>query len=344
MRFNCLSTGIGSLPFTDTKYACDFVLNNSPHIPFWPQLPKKEKKENMYNMFSEHLPGLNLSNGKIFIDSSKLEEQERFLIQIFDNEETEIGISEDYASGLYHFLSSNFPHTIKAIKGHVTGPVSFGLQINDELCKPILYNDLLTDILIKNISGIIRWQEKVLSAIHENVIIFVDEPYMSFIGSSVISLDTHRVQGMIEEIVSIPKKAKIGLHCCGNTDWSLILNSNLDIVSFDAYEYAENFLLYRQEIAKFVKKGGVISWGIIPTDLEQISKETTESLYEKLIGYCIQLENETNLSIETILSSSLLTPACGFGARDQVTTIEAFSLSNSLSSKVRENFFGGDDS
>ena len=58
MRFNFEATGIGSLPFKDSKYACRLILENFKSIPFWPQLPKRSYREHMYCQFVEGLPGV----------------------------------------------------------------------------------------------------------------------------------------------------------------------------------------------------------------------------------------------------------------------------------------------
>jgi hypothetical protein len=56
-----------------------------------------------------------------------------------------------------------------------------------------------------------------------------------------------------------------GVHLCGNPDWDFLLNLDLDVVSLDVYTNAEIFASYAASIRKFIDRGGVIVWGIVPT-------------------------------------------------------------------------------
>jgi hypothetical protein len=41
----------------------------------------------------------------------------------------------------------------------------------------------------------------------------------------------------------------------GNTVWSLLLETRLDILSFDAYSYLENLSLYPKGLKTFLERG-----------------------------------------------------------------------------------------
>lgn len=290
----------------------------------------------MYTMFTEHLPCIVNENGKFFLDSTQIDDIEMFYTNYVLDSKREFSISKEYSSAVYDFLDMDF-QGITAVKGHVTGPVSFGLHINDENGKPIIYNELLMDLTVKTISGIIRWQERKLSEINKETLIFIDEPYMSLLGTTIVSLEEHRIKKMLNELLSSSKN-KIGVHCCANTDWSFLFDTDIQIISFDAYEYANNFLLYRKKLIEFLNKGGIIAWGIVPTAREQIEKESIESLFskfEKLLG---KLEASTQISREKIIRSSLITPACGLGTRDEYTTTTVFQLTRNLSDKIRQDY------
>lgn len=343
INYNCLSTGIGSVPLLDAKFSCELINKYFLDIPFWPQLPKRDTKENMYLMFSEHLPGVKFNDGRMYIDSSMTEEQETFYIKVLENPEIQFPVSKEYSNGLFEFIRTTvYQKRFHSVKGHVTGPFSFGLQINDEDGKPIVYNDILMDIIVKNISGIIRWQERLLEKISDRTVVFLDEPYLSLLGSACIAIEANKIISMINEIVSVAK-GKIGVHCCGNTDWSLLLKSKIDIISFDSYNYDDNFIIYKREIFDFLMRGGSIAWGIVPTDSIHLTKETIDSLFEKFSRTIQRLSDSIQLSVNTILQSSIITPACGFGTRDDITTIKAFKLTKNLSTKIREHYRLGDN-
>ena len=66
---------------------------------------------------------------------------------------------------------------------------------------------------------------------------------------------------MLDEVFAVIhiEDGLAGVHCCGNTDWSLLLDSQVDIVSLDACSYMEQFSLYPVELKRFIGRGGVIA-------------------------------------------------------------------------------------
>ncbi len=318
-----LTTGIGSLPYVDASKSAEWIFK-AFDIPFWPQLPKRSFKENMYSQFSQGLPGLVIDEKKrtIHVDSSKdlSEELARIYEAYISGDYSLFGITEEFTGGFYAFIKMVERYKPEYVKGHITGPVSFGLGVTDEKGKSIIYNDSLKEAFVKLLEIKAIWQIDKLKDAAKKIIIFIDEPYLASFGSSFINIKREDVILMLDSIIDgiHSKGAMAGIHCCGNTDWSVITETKVDIINFDAYLYADNLSLYSEDIKKFLKKGGYLAWGIVPTS-EDVLKETGSSLFKKLSS---QIENLEKKSIDRdlIISNSLLTPSCGMGTLSRELT------------------------
>ena len=60
-----------------------------------------------------------------------------------------------------------------------------------------------------------------------------------------------------------------GIHLCGNPDWDFLLNLDIDILSFNAYNCGEIFVKYRDSIKRFLNKGGMLGWGLVPANQDE---------------------------------------------------------------------------
>jgi len=293
-------------------------------IPFWPQLPKRDFKENMYVQFSQGLPGLVVDEKKrtIHIDSSRdLSEEIAGIYEAhISGNLGQFGITKAYAEGFYAFIKAAEKHKPAYIKGHVTGPVSFGLGVTDEKGRSIIYNDGIKEAFVKLLEIKALWQIDKLKETAGNIIIFIDEPYLASFGSSFVNIKREDVISMLDSIIDgiHSKGAKAGIHCCGNTDWSVITGTKADIINFDAYLYADTIALYSKDIEGFLKRGGYLAWGIVPTS-EAILEETGDSLFKKLSSHIDNLEKK-NIDRNLIISNSLLTPSCGMGTLSEELT------------------------
>ena len=320
LKFNFEATGLGSVPFKDKKIASRIILDNFPVIPFWPQLPKRSFLENMYVQFSEGLPGLVLDkeNKTIHIDTSKVAADiEKVYGKYLDGDVDFFKISDDHAEGFYEFLN-NIPavsKNIKFLKGQITGPISYALFLTDENKKSVIYDKDLFEVLAKVLVMKAKWQVRRLKKYFPNVIIFIDEPYLVSIGSSYVNVNIENAFEKLNELTNSIKAegALVGIHCCGNTDWGAILKSRVDILSFDAYNFTKELLLYTDDLKNFLKNGGTIAWGKVPSS-EAIDGETRSSLSDKLKNYLKELLNK---GIQKENLSSLITPSCGVGTLDE---------------------------
>jgi hypothetical protein len=342
---NCKPFGIGSMPNQTGKEAWELILEHFPQIPFWPQLPKRIFLENMYAQFSEHLPGLEVEMDKerfYIITARDIQpDMEAFFNDYLSDDPEKFSISEDHCHGLYSGLElfSSRPErfsNMEFVKGQITGPVSFGLQVTDQDKLPILYNDMMHDIMVKNLQMKAVWQERMLQKITKNTIISVDEPYLSSLGSGVFSLNRNQVVDDIELVFGKLTGLK-AMHCCGNTDWSIITETSLDILLFDAYDYLDNILLFPGDIKTFLDRGGTLGWGIVPTNEQALKSLTLQQLIDHFESGIKKLE-EKGISREAVLHQSLITPACGLGNLSAGAAMVAMELTSKLSMHVQDKY------
>lgn len=334
-----LATGIGSMPHKDTQQALRVVFDNFREVPFWPQLPRRDFRENMYVQFSQGMPAVEVDMAgealRARTGENVLVEAEAFYVRYLAEDPSLFALAPDYAAGLYAFRGAQAElKGCRWVKGQVTGPISFGLKVTDQKMRPILYDDTLRDVLVKHVARSAQWQERVLSELGEPLT-FVDEPSLSLIGASVVALNHDQVVCDLEEVYSSIRGIK-GTHCCGNTDWSLLLQTSVDIISLDAYTYAENLALFAGDVRRFLDRGGVIAWGIVPTIEEVVAEETVDHLSAKLVS-AMQLLVKKGIDREQILQQALVTPACGLGPLSVPAAERAAALTRGVSARLRES-------
>ena len=103
------------------------------------------------------------------------------------SDDWESPVSERSAKGFIHFLNKIKDSRFPFLKGHVTGPLTFTLGLRDEKGKCVYYDEELREISLLLLKAKIRWQIKVLKPFADRVVIFIDEPVLSALGSSAIS-------------------------------------------------------------------------------------------------------------------------------------------------------------
>lgn len=347
---NALPLLIGSLPLEDHAKALDLVFAHTPDIPLWVQLPAF-RQEGMIQQFLPGLPGLTQKEGAAFINTKDPQFDEEF-VQFFEDY---LSLSEpdaDFAAsrfaftpetgkGFSHFLDKvdRHPEKFTALKGQVTGPITFCTAVKDEADRDIFYNDQLRDAAVKRLAMNARWQAKEFAQRSTTPIIFLDEPALAGFGTSAyITITRADAQACIDEIAQEihAENGLAGVHVCANTEWDLLLDSSIDIISFDAFSYFDRFILYPKAIKEFLGRGGILAWGIVPTgDAQMIAEQTVDGLSEKLEDQIKQMAG-LGFSRNDILSQSFVTPSCGTGSLDLASATQVLTLTQQVSKKIRQ--------
>jgi len=323
-------TGIGSFPFTDVDETIDLIFSTCRGIPFWPQLPKRSLLENMYNPFLEGVPCIVSDEGKntIFMDTGRTDGIEQFYENIAADNTGAFAMSQRYVPGFYRFLERlrEIEDDIQFIKCQVTGPFSMGLGLKDENDKPIIYNFAFYDIIKKALHMKAKWMIKTIQAAYPGVdiIIFFDEPYMVSFGSAYISIPREEVISSLNEVLDgLP--ARRGIHVCGNTDWSVPFQSDVDIVNYDAFSYLDTVFYFNEDLKEFLDRGGWIAPGVVPSSSE-VMKETPDSVRDRAASFIEKIAALTTPDTDSIL----FTTSCGLGSLTVAEARHAMELLKQL--------------
>ena len=338
-----LAIGIGSLPHQDAQPALDLIFKYLPGSPFWPQLPKRDMREGMVNQFSENIPCLEVKDsGLFFSPACKDKKLEEFYARIIADDLDYFKISETFAAGLYKLhqrLKETDLSRINFIKLQVTGPFTFLTSINDENGVMLMHDPVFSQVVFKALNMKLRWQIKYFSEFGKKIIAFIDEPYLGSFGSAYTPLDRGVIVKKLSEFTEALKMQDLllGVHCCGNTDWSIFTDiESIDIINFDAFSFQDKFVLYADSLRAFLKRGGIICWGIVPTQGFS-GEENVELLIRKIRGGITALVNK-GIEEELLLGNLMLSPACGLGTFAPEKAEKVFKLLAETSGFVRSHF------
>jgi hypothetical protein len=333
---NLLTTAMAIMPHRDVDRALELSL--SLDVPYWPQLPKLSYYEDMYVQASEHFPGmvLDLEKRTLRFSREKFVGEFEETLRHFDEPEY-FDISGTYSVVYHRFLKLDLSGR-PAIRGQLEGPISFGMNVLDPDGRPILFDDTIRPFLLEVVAKRVNVQLHRLKEQNANAFMYIDEPGLQFLFSALSGYSDQAAKGDLETFFSLVERPR-GVHLCGNPDWDFLLGMDLDILSLDVYSNGEVFSSYARSIGKFLDRGAILSWGIVPTNFEPFARETLDSLEKTLTGVWNKLHKK-GIDLEFLLSRSLLSPAtcCLVNADAEKTVEKAFQMVKDLSARLREKF------
>lgn len=350
METKFLATAIGSMPFEDADYAVKVSLEKIKDCPIWPQLPRLGLHEQMEVQYSEGIPcrQLDYEKSRMFFDTSG--DYSEAFAEFYENYMSNVenggdfsfmAISEDFSKGLYALDKALKAKSGKLpfVKVQTTGPCSFALSVVDENKRALYYNEEFKDVITKALAAKCRWQIQKFRGYAENVICFVDEPILSAFGSSTyVSVKREDVVATLKEVIDAvhDEKAIAGVHCCGNTEWSILIDAGVDLINFDAFAYAHTIVMYADQVKKHLERGGFLAWGVVPTS-KIIQEQTVETLEAQLEKGMDELA-ATGISKDLIMRQAIISPSCGTGSLDPADAEKVFELNCALSERMKQKY------
>lgn len=343
---------IGSLPHKEVNVAMGVVEKNFPRIPFWPQLAKLNRNEDMTIQFLEKMPGIVMSEEKIFLDNESDEFFEQLEELFMDYEEIISGstdllekyaITDKYSSTIKLFLEIVKKSKPKYAKGQIVGPFTLATTLTDKEGKCAFYDETLREVIVKTLTLKALWQIAKIKEVSPDTtpIIFIDEPSMSQLGTSAfITISKEDAVQIVKEVSDVIKEndALSAIHCCGKCDWTITMESEVNIINLDGFFFAQSLSLYSDELKKFLEKDGMIAWGVVPTldkeALEAVNVDALVDKFDEAIGYLIKKGLDKNL----IINQSMVTPSCGAGSLTIELAEKAMALTKKLSLKLQERY------
>lgn len=333
---NLLTTAMAVMPHTDVSRALEMAL--SLDVPFWPQLPNYSYYEDMYVQAAEHFPGiiLDMDNRTLRFSMEKFTEELEEALLRFDDL-TYFDISETYSAVYHRFLALDLKDR-PAIRGQLEGPISFGFNILDQDDRPILFDDTVRSFMLEFMAKRLNIQLARLRQRNDNAFMFVDEPGLQFLFSAMAGYGDLKAKRDLDQFFAQVDRPR-GIHLCGNPDWDFLLNLDLDVLSLDVYTNAEIFACYATAIRKFIDRGGVIVWGIVPTGFEPFAKEEIPSLVQRLESIW-EILCSKGIDREQLIARSMLSPAtCCLVNPDKERTVErAFAALNRMAGVLKAKY------
>ena len=230
-------TGIGSLPHGDPAAAARFVAD-STDLPYLAQLPLRHPEEGMVRQWGDGLCGCGAVDTGVGL---------RFGSPSGPRHEAFVGAAAVLASG-----------GAGPVKTQLTGPVTMAVAMRSAGHPVEGLWDCVVGGLLDRLDEHLAWIGSAVGGLSVHVV--VDEP----------GLAAMRGRGSMDAVSALrhffaASPMPLGLHCCADTDWSLVASLRPAVISWDVETLGGGFGGAEDALAGAISSGCGIAWGVVPT-------------------------------------------------------------------------------
>ncbi|MBU0513875.1 MAG: hypothetical protein KJ621_03805 [Proteobacteria bacterium] len=336
-----MATTLHIVPWRDPAEACRIMIERFPEAPSVPRLSFSVK------MYMDGMPCLVVDREKkrLLFDLSRGDELERFYERYLDGDVDYFAMDPQSAPGFYtlvDLLKRSPPPGLKLVHLELPGPITWGLSLIDQATqKAGWYEPTIKDVLIKTLEMKARWQEKTIHQALPGVatMVTLGEPSLGMIETPFGAITAEEVIAAIDETLSGVQGLSC-VHCCTNMDWPMLIDTQVMVINFDAYQYADKIALYPEAMTRLLDRGGMLAWGIVPVNPEDLADQDVDGLLARLVEG-MELLVAKGVDRRKLLERSFITPCCTPSTLAPPEAQRAWRLTGEISRAMRRRFLAG---
>jgi hypothetical protein len=335
----CLPIARGPLPHTSAAQALAVLLRTTPLLLAWPQLPQRSFREQSYAQAAAGFPGL-VYDGveeRVYVERALLDREVDWLSLAYLKGDASYGaLAADDASGLHELL--RVPQQslkARAIRSHVVGPMSLGVQLTDEQQRPLAYDAMLLEALAQHIHLRAVWQEQQFADRAPQSLLCLDEPFLDVVDSPFFPVQWDDAQALIERVFEGVQGCR-AIASGGAVAWDRVLETSVELIVVDAYDHGAS-LLAAERLPAFLERGGSVAWGIVPATEGALAAESVASLAARLEQIFDAL-SKRGIDRSGLPGASLVTTSDGLAQLSIPAAERALTLLAEVSADLRQRY------
>jgi hypothetical protein len=216
-----------------------------------------------------------------------------------------------------------------AVKLQITGPVTLALAMVAAGAKP----GKAFPVAGRHVDGRVRaLMAEATAALGSDapVVLVLDEPGLTAVGDSFPFEVDDTIDLLSSAMASAGHDTVTGVHCCGPTDWRLVLQSGPDLLSLPA---DPSVARDGGAFGGFLDRGGWIAWGAVPTDRPLGEREDTH--WRALTAVWNDLSRD-GCDAMLLRTQAVVTPACGLARHYPSQVARLYGLVRRVAERVQD--------
>ncbi len=318
-------TSIGSLPHLDSAEAIAFVLEHNPELPAAPTVPRGEPLELMIPQAAWGIHGVVVDeDGTISVPDPSVVDA---AAPLGDREL----LGRPFATWR-RFLDAVAGRT-EPIKLQLTGPHTLGLTLVAAGVPGAVAFTTAMRAVAQRAADLLDLADRHAPGV-PRLLVF-DEPGLVGGLRAELPLTPDEVIDVLSgALAAVEGRALLGVHCCGPTDWRLVLQAGPDVLSLPV---GAEITASAGALNQFLERGGWVIWGAVATD-GPLGEQTSRSWRQLSSQWCELVQNGCDPVL--LRRQALVSPVCGLALHDGATADHVFDLTRKLAEKIHDQVMG----
>lgn len=347
MELNFRSFPYGSLPYESEQLCKQMILRLYENIPYFVELPLIDKKDNIINKTLDNIPSITMKDGKILLPECS---SEQFLVALTkldcafnsDNPEdyTSYKANKTPFSDIYFAMLERIKPKFTII--NLMGVFSLANSVFNRNASVLLTDKAYRKFLVQAVCVKALWfisQVKNVSPSTKPIILFEENLLYKFgtLKRTNDEINKDTVVTLFSKAFSRIQKAGglVAVQCFEKCNWQLVFEAgNVNMISFNAYDNANNLHILAESVNRFLLKGGYINWGIVPVSSENsIRTLKFDTAYARIIDAIENLAKE-GVSLDLLYKNATVSVQDNMANLPILFAEKALMIVNQISKKL----------